>query len=72
MTYYNESSKRAAMKYAQEKLDMVRFRVRKEEKQDLQAEATASGVSLRRYIIEAINAKAGRELIGYAGESSEE
>ena len=25
-----------------------------------------------RYIIEAINAKAGREMIGYAGKSSEE
>lgn len=69
---YNEARKRASVKYEQEKLAPITLRVRKEEKQEVQAEAAASGVSLRRYIIEAINAKAGREMIGYAGESSEE
>ena len=72
MPYYNESNKRASMKYMAEKLEEVRFRIRKEEKQDLQATAAASGVSVRRYIIEAVNAKAGREMIGYTGDKAEE
>lgn len=72
MSYYCESAKRVAMKYTQEKLGTVRFRVRKEEKQDLSAEAAASRVSLRRYIIEAINAKAGREMIECADDTADE
>lgn len=63
---YNESSKKASVKYESEKLAPVTFRMKKEEKQKLQNVAEASGVSVRRYIVEAINTKAGKTIIGYS------
>lgn len=61
---YNEKQKLNTIKYQDENLDVIRFRVRRGEKAALEAEATAAGYSAySRYIIDAINAKAGRQLL---------
>lgn len=61
---YNERSKQTTIKYIDENLDTIRFRVRKGEKAALENEAKAAGYSAySRYIIDAINEKAGRALL---------
>ena len=49
--------------YEKEHLEQVNIRVRKEEKTALQEEAENKGLSMRQYIIDAINEKAGRIII---------
>lgn len=61
---YNEKMKQTTIKYIEEKLDTIIFRVRKGEKAQLEEEAARSGYkAYSRYIIDAINAKAGRDLL---------
>ena len=62
---YTEAGYRAAQKYIKENLEEVRFRVKKGEKQRVKAEAEAErqGVSMAKYIIQAINDKAGKQLL---------
>ena len=61
---YNEKQKLNTIKYQDENLEVIRFRVRKGEKAELEAEAAEAGYSAySRYIIDAINAKAGRDLL---------
>lgn len=61
--YYTPAQKRAQEKYHREKLSQVRFWVKKEEKIAIQQEAEAQGMSMKRFIAQAINAMAGRQLI---------
>lgn len=61
---YNERQKQTTIKYIEENLEEVRFRVRRGEKADLEAAAAAAGYSAySRFIIDAINEKAGREVL---------
>ena len=60
---YNEKSKQNTIRYIEENLDTIRFRVAKGGKDALIEEAAQSGYSAySRYIIDAVNEKAGREL----------
>lgn len=60
---YTERQKEYTIKYLEEKLDMIRFRVPRGGKDALIEEATRQGYSAySRYIIDAVNEKAGREV----------
>ena len=61
---YNERQKENTIRYIDENLDTIRFRVRRGEKAALEEEAGRAGYSAySRYIIDAINEKAGRALL---------
>ena len=61
---YNERSKQNTIKYIEENLDTIRFRVRRGEKDALIKESRVAGYSAySRYIIDAVNEKAGCELL---------
>lgn len=60
---YTEAGKRAAMRYKAENRDLIRFEVRKGEKDILKAAATEANKSMAQYIIEAINDHAGKQLL---------
>ena len=58
---YNERQKETTIKYIDEKLDTIRFRVKRGEKAIFEAETQKAGYSAySRFIIDAINEKAGR------------
>lgn len=63
--YYTSAQKKAQEKYHREKLSQVRFWVKKEEKVAIQQEAEAHGMSMKRFIAQAINDKAGKQLISW-------
>ena len=69
---YNEKQKETTMRYIDENLDTIRFRVRRGEKAALEDEARNAGYSAySRYIIDAINQKAGRQLLTMPRERGE-
>lgn len=51
---YNESAKKATMKYMAENLEKIEFRVKKGKKEEYRKRAEEKGMSLRAYIIELI------------------
>ena len=51
------------IKYQKENLEQVNLKMFKEEKTALQEEAENKGLSMRQYIIDAVNEKAGRIII---------
>lgn len=51
------------IKYQKENMEQVNLRVFREEKIALQEAAKNKGLSVRQYIIDAVNAKAGRVII---------
>ncbi len=61
---YNERSKQNTIKYIEENLDTIRFRVRRGEKDALIKQSQAEGYSAySRYIIDAVNEKAGYKIL---------
>lgn len=60
---YSEAQKRATMAYMKKNLEEVRFRVKKGERVSLQAEAKANGMSMAQYLIQAVNEKAGHQIL---------
>ena len=64
---YSEAQKRASMKYMSANLEEVRFRVKKGERSALQEEARANGQSMSQYLIQAVNDRAGRQILTPAG-----
>ena len=60
---YTDAQNRATQKYIKENLEEVRFRVRKGEKAILQEAAKQADQSMAQYIIQAINDRAGRQLL---------
>ena len=60
---HTEAGKRAAMRYKAENRDLIRFEVRKGEKDVLKEAATEANKSMAQYRIEAINDKAGKQLL---------
>ena len=62
--YYNESRNKSTQKYLSANCEEIRVRVRKGEKQKLVDAAKAAGYpGYTRYVIDAINEKAGFELL---------
>ncbi len=69
---YNARSKENTIRYIDENLDTIRFRVRRGEKAQLEDEAKRAGYSAySRYIIDAINEKAGRPILTMPRERGE-
>ena len=60
---YNETQKKATIKYQKEKQEILSIRVPKGERANVQDAADQAGISMRQYIIQAINEKAGRQII---------
>ena len=60
---YSQAQNKATQKYITANLEEVRFRVKKGGKSRLQEAALAAGVSMARYIADAVNAYAGAELV---------
>lgn len=60
---YTEAGKRATIKYVKANYDRMELRVMKGEKTLLQAEAEEHGQSVTQYIIQAVNERAGRQLL---------
>jgi predicted HicB family RNase H-like nuclease len=58
---YSEAQKRATMKWDKENYDRVYLTVPKGMKQQIEAVAQEQGMSIRSYILEAINEKMGRK-----------
>lgn len=61
--YYNESRNKAAQRYAKEHMEQIGLRVVKGDRERLQATAEAAGMSVRKYIITAVNEKAGSDVL---------
>ena len=60
---YSDAQNKATQKYIKENLEEVRFRVRKGEKAILQQAAKEAGQSMAQYVIQAINERAGQQLL---------
>ena len=60
---YTDAQNRATQKYIKENLEEVRFRVKKGEKAVLQNAAKEAGQSMAQYVIQAINERAGVQLL---------
>lgn len=69
--YYNQARNKAAQKYARENLEQIAIRVRKGDRATLQAEAREQGQSMAQYIIQAVNDRAGRQVLTPAGTAEE-
>lgn len=68
---YNEAQKKATMKYQKEKLEQIAIRVPKGDRATLKAEAEQVGQSMAQYIIQAVNVRAGRQLLTPADAKAE-
>ena len=69
---YTERAKQTTIKYIEEKLDTIRFRVKRGEEAKLEETASAAGYSAySRFIIDAINEKAGNEILTMPRERGE-
>lgn len=68
---YNEAQKKATMKYQKEKLEQIAIRVPKGDRAALKAEAEQKGQSMAQYIIQAVNDRAGRQLLTPADAKAE-
>lgn len=60
---YSQAQNKATQKYIRENLEEVRFRVKKGERAFIKQEADASNQSMAQYIIQAINERAGRQIV---------
>ena len=61
--YYNESRNVSTQKYHKAHMEILSIRVAKGERANVQAAADEAGISMRQYIIEAINEHAGKQLL---------
>lgn len=61
--YYNQSRNKASQKYAKEKLEQIAIRVKKGDRAALKAEADANGQSMTQYVIQAVNDRAGKQVL---------
>lgn len=69
---YTEAQNRATQKYIKENLEEVRFRVKKGERAELKEEAEQQGQSMAQYIIQAVNDRAGRQVLTPSETKTEE
>lgn len=68
---YNEAQKRATMKYQKENLEQIAIRVPKGDRAALKEVAENAGESMAQYIINSVNARAGREVLTVPGSKPE-
>ncbi len=68
---YTAAQNKATQKYIKENLEEVRFRVQKGEKALLQQEARDNGQSMAQYIIQAVNNRAGHQVLTPSKEESD-
>lgn len=61
--YYNQARNKAAQKYAKENLEQIAIRVKKGERAALKVEADKAGQSMAQYVIQAINDRAGKQVL---------
>lgn len=71
-SYYTPASNKASQRYQQKHLSQVRFWVKKEEKIAIEQEAKARGLSVKRFIGQAINDAAGKQLVSWQESDEEE
>ena len=69
---YNEAQKKATMKYQKEKLEQIAIRVPKGDRATLKEEAEQQGQSMAQYIIQAVNDRAGRQVLTPSETKTEE
>lgn len=69
---YSESQKRATMKYQREKMDQVAIRVKKGDRDRLKAEAETQGQSMAQYVVQAVNDRAGYQVLTPAEKPQQE
>lgn len=60
---YSQAQNKATQKYIKENLEEVRFRVKKGERTAIKQEADANRQSMAQYIIQAVNERAGRQIL---------
>lgn len=60
---YSQAQNKATQKYIKENLEEVRFRVKKGERATIKQEADNNGQSMAQFIIQAINERAGRQIL---------
>lgn len=64
MTGYSEAQRRAALKYRQNKLDLIQISAPKGEKEKIKQAAAAAGQSVSQYVLQAIYERMEREESG--------
>lgn len=69
---YSESQKRATMKYQREKMDQIAIRVKKGDRDRLKAEAESQGQSMAQYVVQAVNDRAGYQVLTPAEKPQQE
>ena len=69
---YSESQKRATMKYQREKMDQIAIRVKKGDRDRLKAEAETQGQSMAQYVVQAVNDRAGYQVLTPAEKPQQE
>lgn len=60
---YSQAQNKATQKYIKENLEEVRFRVKKGERAAIKQEADTNRQSMAQYIIQAVNERAGRQIL---------
>jgi hypothetical protein len=60
---YTEAGKKATIKHQKEKMDQISIRVKKGERDKLQKVSSEFGIPMRQYLIRAVNAYAGVQVL---------
>ena len=60
---YTDAQNKATQKYIKQNLEEIRFRVKKGQKALLQRAAKEAGQSMAQYIVQAINDRAGNQIL---------
>jgi len=61
--YYNQSRNKASQKYQKENLEQIAIRVPKGDRASLKDAAEEAGESMAQYIVNAVNERAGRQVL---------
>ena len=72
INYYTPARKRASEKYRKEKMEQISFWVKKGEKDAVKEAAKEHGMSMKRFIAQAINDAAGKQLVSLQDSDEEE
>lgn len=61
--YYNQARNKASQKYQRENLEQIAIRVKKGDREKLKAEAETQGQSMAQYVVQAVNDRAGYQVL---------
>ena len=61
--YYNQARNKASQKYQRETLEQIAIRVKKGDREKLKAEAETQGQSMAQYVVQAVNDRAGYQVL---------